>query len=460
MWSEWVHGGVILRQISTCVRLALVLAAAGCAADAPLDDETIPPQSPPAPGAPAPGSPDPSSPDPSSPEPSTPEPSPPEPGAPRSPSQGRVVAYFTAWSVYGRDFHVTDIPAELVTHINYAFVNISPEGECVLGDPYADIDRFYEGDSWETGSLRGSFHQLQLLKERHPHLRTLISIGGWSWSGRFSDVALTQASRQRFATSCVALMERYGFDGIDVDWEFPVSGGLASNVTRPEDRANYTLLLEEMRGQLDTLEGERLLTIAAPAGPAIIENLEAAELAHTLDWINVMTYDFHGGWSPMTNFNAPLFRSADDPTEDTSVREGFNVDAAVQAYLGAGVPPEELVLGVAFYGRGWSGVRASADGLFQPHTGVPMGTWEAGIFDYGDLVASYIPAMTRYEHADAQVPWLYDPDTQVMISYDDPASIGVKTRYARDLGLGGVMFWELNGDDASWSLLHAISDNL
>jgi len=371
-----------------------------------------------------------------------------------------VVAYFTAWSVYGRDFHVTDIPAELVTHINYAFVNISPEGECVLGDPYADIDRFYEGDSWETGSLRGSFHQLQLLKERHPHLRTLISIGGWSWSGRFSDVALTQASRQRFATSCVALMERYGFDGIDVDWEFPVSGGLASNVTRPEDRANYTLLLEEMRGQLDTLEGERLLTIAAPAGPAIIENLEAAELAHTLDWINVMTYDFHGGWSPMTNFNAPLFRSADDPTEDTSVREGFNVDAAVQAYLGAGVPPEELVLGVAFYGRGWSGVRASADGLFQPHTGVPMGTWEAGIFDYGDLVASYIPAMTRYEHADAQVPWLYDPDTQVMISYDDPASIGVKTRYARDLGLGGVMFWELNGDDASWSLLHAISDNL
>jgi chitinase len=375
------------------------------------------------------------------------------------PSEGwRVVGYFTAWGVYGRDYHVDELPAAQLTHINYAFANISPSGECVLGDPYADTERTYPGDRWDD-PLRGSFRQLQLLKERHPHLRTLISVGGWTWSGRFSDVALTEASRARFATSCADFMERYGFDGIDVDWEYPISGGEPSNVTRPEDRANYTLLLRALRRELDArgaASGRRyLLTIAAPAGPAIIENLEVEALPSILDWINVMSYDFHGAWGTRTGFNAPLRAIAGDPNPEP-IRSGFNIDAAVRTYLARGVPPSQLVLGVPFYGRSFQNVDATQNGLFQPHGGAAEGTWERGVVDWKDLRANYLPTWTRHWHAEAQVPWLYDPIRRVMISYDDPESLRIKRDYARGLGLGGVMIWEMSADDAEGSMIAAV----
>lgn len=381
-----------------------------------------------------------------------------DPGEPGNPgATGRIVGYFVAWGVYGRDYHVADIPAERLTHINYAFANISADGRCELGDPYADIDKFYEGDSWDAGALRGSFHQLQLLKQRHPHLRTLISVGGWSWSGRFSDAALTDTTRRAFAASCVDFMLQYGFDGIDIDWEYPVGGGLPTNTTRPEDRANYTLLLAALREELDARAPGSLLTIAAPAGPGIYANLELDRIDDHLDWINIMTYDFHGGWDPITNFNAPMYASTGDPTPDPATRASFNVDAAVTGYLGAGVPGSKIVVGVPFYGRGWAGVAATNDGLFQPHSGLPAGTWEAGVFDYHDLAANYVDACTRHVANDARVPWLFCADTGVMISYDDPESLALKRDYVVDRDLGGVMFWELSGDDAASSLLRALA---
>jgi chitinase len=376
------------------------------------------------------------------------------------PADRRIVGYFTAWSVYGRNFHVADIPADRLTHVNYAFANVSAQGECSLGDPYADIDKFYAGDSWEAGALRGSFNQLARLKQAHPHLRTLISVGGWTWSGRFSDVALDPAARTRFAASCAAFIDRYGFDGVDIDWEYPVGGGLAGNTSRPEDKHNYTLLLQELRAQLDALAARTgrayLLTIAAPAGPGIMANLEIAALGAVLDWINVMSYDFHGSWSPLTNFNAPLYPSAADPSSDPDIRQRFNADAAIRGYLAAGAPRGKLVLGVPFYGRGWAGVPDVGHGLYQAHTGVPTGTWEAGVFDYADLARNYVPTYQRYVHPEAGVPWLYSPQAGVMISYDDPESLGRKVDYVVANGLGGAMFWELSGDSDDWALLGAL----
>ena len=118
----------------------------------------------------------------------------------------RIVGYYTSWSVYARNYHVAQIPGDKITHINYAFANLTG-GKIVLGDRYADIDKFYPGDSWAPGALRGNFNQLRKLKQKHPQLRTLISIGGWTWSGNFSDAALTPASRALFATSCADFME-------------------------------------------------------------------------------------------------------------------------------------------------------------------------------------------------------------------------------------------------------------
>lgn len=370
-----------------------------------------------------------------------------------------LVGYYASWAVYGRDYHVPDIPAEKINIINYAFANIR-DGQIVLGDPYADTERWYPGDSWEPDSLRGSFHRLQILKRAHPHVRTLISVGGWTWSTHFSDVALTPASRARFAASCVDFVRRYGFDGIDIDWEYPVSGGLPGNAYRPEDRENYTLLLAELRARLDAA-GDYLLTAAAPASPLVIANIEVELIHPFLDWINVMTYDFHGPWGgeldPVTNFNAPLHPAAGDPSPEPA-RSSFNLAAAVRAYLDLGVPPEKIHPGLAFYGRGFGQVANAHEGLFAAYQGPSWnGTWEAGVFDFWDLREHYIDlnGYVSHRHEGAGVPWVHNPGAGVMISYDDPSSIAAKGEYINAAGLGGAMFWEFSGDREA-ELLDAI----
>ncbi|MBI2391958.1 MAG: glycoside hydrolase family 18 protein [Deltaproteobacteria bacterium] len=368
------------------------------------------------------------------------------------PSEQKVVAYFAEWAVYGRNFHITDVDASLITHLNYAFLNIAG-GECVLGDSYADIDKFYPGDSWDAGALRGSFHQLQLLKAKSPHLKTLLSIGGWTWSSGFSDAALTDASRTKLAKSCVAIMTKYGFDGLDLDWEYPGGGGLSAG--RPEDKQNFTALLAAFRKELDAAGKGHLLTVAVGAAPSVIANLELAKIHPYLDSVNVMTYDFHGAWEKKTGHNSPLHRSKGDTSP-----VGWDTDAAARAYVEGGVPASKVIVGAAFYGRGWSGVPATNDGLFQPATGPSPGTFEQGILDYHDIAANYLPTFTRKWDGDAKVPWLYSAARQIMISYDDAESLKLRAQYVDAKGLGGVMVWELSGDDKAHSLGRAIRDAL
>ncbi len=359
------------------------------------------------------------------------------------PSNYRVVGYFTSWGIYGRSYFVTDIPADQVTHINYAFARISEDGEVMLSDDWADVDFPYPTDT-DSDPLKGNFHQLQLLKAAHPNLQTLISIGGWTYSGRFSNVALTANSRAKFAKSVVDFVVQYGFDGADIDWEYPTGNGAPLNTERPEDKENYVLLLQELRAQLDAQGAQDghhyLLTIAASAGSNYYNALDWSRIAPALDWINVMAYDMSGGWSDVTGHNAPLYDSTAHPPEGTSV------NTTIQDYLALGIPANKLVLGVPFYGRGWSGVADVNNGLHQRYDGLPPGTWEEGAFDYGDLVDNYVGSYARFWDDAAQVPWLYDADKGVMITYDDPESMALKTQYVVDQGLGGVMFWEFTQD--------------
>lgn len=367
----------------------------------------------------------------------------------------RIVGYYMSWAIYGREYFVSDIPADKMTHINYAFANLSDEGECLIGDSWADIEIAFEGDT-EDAPFKGNFNQLNLLKEKNPNLKTLISVGGWTWSRLFSDVAETAETRAKFAASCVKFMKDYGFDGIDVDWEYPTGGGDPTNHERPEDPENFILLMEEMRAQLD-VAGEAdgthyLLTIAASARAA---GIDWARVHPFLDWINVMAYDFSGGWSQVTGFNAPLFDSTTTPPE------GGSADTSLKAYVEAGVPADKLVLGVPFYGKGWKGVAKDANGLHQAPEGISeQGTWEPGTFDYGDIVENYLPTMTRYRDENAKVPWLYNEETGVMITYDDVESITEKARYVNENGFGGVMFWEVSADTEDALLLSAVWDTL
>lgn len=364
----------------------------------------------------------------------------------------RCVAYFTSWSAYARNITVGDMDPTLLTHINFAFANLNPDGEIVVGDSWVDLEKPFGNESWDSPSdSRGHFNALRQMKEQYPHIRTLISVGGWTWSKNFSDVAATDAGRAKFAQSAAAFVSRYGFDGVDIDWEFPVEGG--DNIThRAEDKQNYTKLLAETRKALDaqgTTDGKHyLLTIAGGPNVSFAKNTELKAMMQYLDFINVMTYDYHGGWENATNHNAPLHANPNDPTEN----KDFSVENTINAYLGCGVEPQDLNLGLAFYGRGWIDVAGSANnGLWQSgkaatSVGYGMGTWEGACFDYWDLVQNYIGknGYTRYYDETAQAPYLFNGSS--FISYDDPQSIKAKLAFADAKNLGGVMFWEFSGD--------------
>ena len=360
------------------------------------------------------------------------------PRADSGPSVQRVVGYLASWGVGSKGTRIAELPARDLTHIFYAFGEILDDGRAGVDDPGTNFD------------------ELGRLKSRYPHLKVAISIGGWTGSGKFSNVALTDSSRRLFAQSAIDLFIRRHpglFDGIDIDWEFPVAGGLEGNAERPADRENFTLLLAELRRLLDA-EGERdsrhyELTIAASARPQEIANLEIQRIAPLLDFINVMTYDYHSG-PGTTNFNAPLYAAKGDPTPE------LNVDASMRAFLNAGVAPGKLLVGIPFYGHGYGNVPNIRDGLFQQGTGKPAG-WNPMDGDWRVLAQSRLrdPRYVRHWESSAHVPWLYDSTTGTWVSYDDPESVAAKARYVREHRLGGVVIWELGGDDGA--LMKAIS---
>jgi chitinase len=366
----------------------------------------------------------------------------------------RLVGYF-----YGLDIHnqLSGLPADKLTTLIYAFIGISASGECVSVDPAAD--QVY-------------FPQLQALKKHDSQLEILISVGGYSLSRNFSDAALTAASRRRFAQSCVQYIKNYGVDGIDIDWELPVSGGAPGNTHRPEDRQNFTTLLAELRGQLDAVgkndARHYLLTIAGPAGPSEYANIDLTSIGQYLDWINLETYAVAVAGNPITNFNAPLFASSTDQTKDLQKRLYDNADAAVQAYLKAGVPAEKLLLGVPFYGRGWDQVPDRNHGLYQSHAlgeindpNVPKGTWKTGsAIDYQDIEKYYLGTYTRYWDDEVKAAWLYNSASGIMISYEDPQSLEAKADYVLANHLGGVMIWQLSQDDGGYTLLDSLFGRL
>ncbi|CAF2689286.1 unnamed protein product [Rotaria sp. Silwood2] len=365
-----------------------------------------------------------------------------------------VVGYFTSWSVYQRNFFVNDIPADKITHINYAFAKIGLDGEIERGDNEADTEKFFPGDSWSQ-TLRGNFNQLIKLKDVYPHLRTLISVGGWTWSKNFSDIAMNDESRKKFAKSCVKFIEKYAFDGIDLDWEYPVSGGHEHNIHRPEDKQNYVFILKELREQLDMAANQNgktyLLTVATGASPQCIADMDLVGMATYLDWINVMTYDYHGGWETKTGHNAPLYKNDAETVDDISsvcIKSKLNIHASIQAYIDAGVSRNKLILGIPLYGRGWTGVTSTVQNGFSQSTSgqLPVGTWENGVFDYDHIKHSFCSSSSRYWDDASKVPFLYNSSTGIWISFDDETSIQLKCDYIKQECLGGVMFWELSGD--------------
>jgi chitinase len=351
-----------------------------------------------------------------------------------------------------RDFDFSKIQAEKLTHINYAFANII-DGKVCFGGKTASNEADLKEDDIKS---------LHDLKKINPDLKILVSVGGWTWSTHFSDVALTNSSRKIFAKSAVDFLIEYKLDGIDLDWEYPNQTG-AGNPHRPEDKENFTLLLKEVRKHLDKQsekdgrpnEDKYLLTIATGGDQAYVNNTNLGDAQKYLDFINIMTYDAYNGLHTTTGHHANLFPANGDPAVKAKGEEVKSALTSVQGHIDAGVPVEKINLGLAFYGRLWKGVNNSNNGLFQAAETVGM------IEYYRILAEQFIDknGFTRYWDESARAPYLWNPDSRIFISYEETNSIKYKIEYLKEKGLGGVMFWEYT-DDYDSQLLDAIYENL
>lgn len=404
----------------------------------------------------------------------------------------QAVGYFTQWGIYSGYFVknlISSGSASKLTVINYAFGNVSPDSQCFevnqagAGDAWADYQRPTAASESVSGvadnpaqPLKGNFNQIKQLKARYPNLKAVISLGGWTWSAHFSDAALTAQSRASFVKSCIDqyivgnLPQLDGdssggpaaaagvFDGIDIDWEYPAAPGNAGNIFRPEDTRNFTLLLAEFRRQLDDLGRKThhhyLLTIASPAGQSTYSKIELKQVSRSLDWINLMTYDYHGNWEATgpTNFVAPLYDSPKDP----SPAPRQSIDHTVNAYLSAGVPSRKLVLGMPFYGYGWTNVPTANHGLYQGNASTTVAPTGGGTANYNYLKT--LTGFTGYHDPITRAFWIFDGTT--FWTYNDPQELTTKMHYILSRNLGGAMIWSMDADDASGTLISTINRGL
>jgi len=321
-----------------------------------------------------------------------------------------------------------------LTHINYAFVDVK--------DSMAWLTNL------ETDSV--NFRRLGKLKKINPDLRILISIGGWGWSENFSDAVLTESSRDKFARTSVEIVEGYDLDGVDIDWEYPGQRG-EDNVFRPEDKQNYTLMFKALREKLDELSKKTgkiyQLTTAVGANYKYIEHTEMDKAQEYLDYVNLMTYDF--------------YTSGDSAGHHTNLYppENYDIDQSAhktfQEFVAAGVPPEKLVMGIAFYGRSWFMKSNDNRGINRPVDSVTR----AGGFTFIKDSLLNRPGFVRYWDENARAPYLFNEETRQLVSYDDEESVREKCEYVKENNMAGVMFWQYASDPKEY-LLDVINENL
>ncbi|CAL8130783.1 unnamed protein product [Orchesella dallaii] len=353
----------------------------------------------------------------------------------------KMVCYMGTWAMYrpgDGKFWPDDADPHLCTHLMYGFTKLENNVITVF-DPWGDLK-----DEWGGG--HNGYKRFTGLKEKNPDLKTLIAIGGWNeGSTKYSEMASNPSSRRTFVKSIVPFLEKYGFDGLDLDWEYPTQRG-----GKPEDRENFSDLVRELREEFDRVGRGYLLTAAVSPNTKTVEiGYEVPEIAQDLDFINVMCYDYHGFWDghEFTGHNTPLYRHPKDETYEPF----FNANDTVTYWLQAGLPKEKLIMGMALYGRGFTLARSEDHGLYAPTSGgIPQGpyTRQDGIWGYNEICEKFKEEPDQWkisinEHVKA--PYAFNG--RHWIGYEDVESIYYKAEYARNMDLGGAMVWSLETDD-------------
>lgn len=393
--------------------------------------------------------------------------------------EGMVVGtYFVEWGVYGRNYHVMDMPAEKLTHVLYGFIPVcgpndslqqanasgysalvqqcagKQDYEVTIHDKYAALEKSYPGDQWDD-PIRGNFGQLIKLKQQ-PHLKVLPSIGGWTLSDPFFHLATDASKRAVFVNSVANFLRTYSFfDGVDIDWEFPGGRGANANLGSQADFEAYADLMRDLRAMLDNLEtelGKELeLTSAIGTSPAMVAAANYGRAHQYMDYIFAMTYDYYGAWSGVLGHQTALNNYS------YNTNNGFYAASVVDSLTAQNVPANKIVMGVAAYGRGWKNVSGG-----QPEwpfsgtgNGAAKGTWEDGVLDYKDIVTNYLGGTTGtgingfsyFYDTEAQAPYLWNYSTGTLITYDNPRSTKAKADFVKNHGLAGLFSWEIDADN-------------
>ncbi|PMD21432.1 glycoside hydrolase family 18 protein [Hyaloscypha hepaticicola] len=346
----------------------------------------------------------------------------------------RSIGYYGNWAVYDRKFNISMIPAEHYSHILYSFADVSTEtGEVFLNDLHADIGKSYSDDSTSNGNeLQGNLQQLYQMKENNRHLKTMLSIGGYTLSPHFVAVLASEAMRANFARTSVDLMSNFGFDGLSIDYE---------NVASPTEASNMVDLLQKIRTEMDsyaksTNSGPFLFSYAAPAGPINYLKLELSNMDKYLDFWDLMAYDYSGAWDKTANHASNLFFDPKNPTSTP-----FNTKDAVDYYLTVGnIAPGKINIGLPVYGHAFDGT----EGPGTPYRSIGEGySWEAGIWDYKALPIANCKVV---EMPEIGASYCYDANTKYMVTYDTPNIAKQKANWIKENNLGGALFWEVSAD--------------
>lgn len=351
-----------------------------------------------------------------------------------------------------------------ITHLNYSFGLIYNDEKGETNDALKEPRKLHQ--IWLSEKVQTDLRKIPVLRKQNPNLKVLLSVGGWGARG-FSGAAATKETRAVFIQSAQEIVEQYGLDGIDLDWEYPVNGAWGLVESQPADRDNFTALLKELRAAFGH---KKLVTIAVGANADSPKSwVDVKAVAPVLDYINLMTYDMAYGTQ---YFNANLYDSTQWPT--VAAADKYSADFVVNNYLAAGLKPGQMNLGIGFYGRvpkravepgiDWSQPDAQKNPVTQPYfesaqidlfksLGVDLS--KDTYVKYNDIVAKFIndPQKRFTEHWDdqAKVPWLSvqsaDGKALFALSYENPRSVAIKADYIKNKGLGGAMFWEYGADD-------------
>jgi chitinase len=334
-----------------------------------------------------------------------------------SPEDFLVMAYYA-----GNEMAIDRFEVGGLTHIIFSFSRLE-------GNRMIIPDRRVE-----------TLGKLVSLKDDHPTLRIIIALGGWGGCETCSEVFSSPEGRSEFAFSVREVLEAYGADGIDLDWEYPAISGYPGHPYMAADKRNFTLLVEKLR---DVLGEEFEIGFAAGGFKRFFdESVEWDRVMPVVDYVNIMTYDLVSGGSPVTGHHTPLYST---PMQNRSV------DFAVNYLDSIGVDPAKVVIGAAFYGRAWENVPDENMGLYQPATFKTAITYR----ELNDWIEEN--SMTEFWDETAHAPYAFSSETGLFATYDNPRSVSLKTRYAIEKGLAGIMFWQLAGDrHDDDGLLHAI----